>query len=548
MTEQSDNTIPQARARPHRWFAWVWVVPIVAGAIVLWLGFRSYVLHGPDIKISFKNAEGLQEGQSTIRHRGVVVGTVERVDLAPDLSRVLVHARMSHGTKQALNEDTRFYVVAPRVGVEGISGLSTIVSGVYIEMEPGAGSTPQEDFVGLEEPPLLKSDTPGRAFTMSAPDLGSLTRGSPISYHGVSVGEVQGYALAEDGQHVSVKAFVRAPYDRLVHPETRFWNAGGVDVSVGSQGVRLRANSVQQLLSGGIAFETPPAALSGEPSPPSASFTLYDTEQAAKRAPLGDQAVYVAGFSGNLRGVEAGDPVELQGMVVGAVTDVQLSYEAGKKSLTTLVTISLDPSRIRVANLPASGPGTPQETAQRKIETLVAGGLRAQLLTANFLTGFKIVTLDMVSGAKPRHVERVGNFVMIPTEASSDISETLQSLRSVLKNIDRATSGPQLGHAIESLDSALTHLDQLTSEVQPGLNDLIKSLRETSDSANATLGTLRDVVGGQGGSPAGGAGAGGSDISQLMRELSEAARSVKGLADYLERHPESLIRGRRGEK
>ena len=192
--------------------------------------------------------------------------------------------------------------------------------------------------------------------------------------------------------------------------------------------------------------------------------------------------------------------------------------------------------------MPAQNGATPTQDAQRKLETLVAGGLRAQLLTANFLTGFKIVTLDMVSGAKPARIERVDGYVRMPTAESGDIAETLQSLRNVLQNIDRATSGPELGHAIQSLDSALTHLDQLTSDVKPDLQALLKSLRETSDSANATLESLRTVVGGQG------TDVGGSDVSRLMRELSDAARSVRGLADYLERHPESLIRGRRGEQ
>ena len=543
MTEQDSDDAPVARTRAHRWFAWVWAVPIAAGAIVLWLGARSYVLHGPDITISFRNADGLQERQSAIRHRGVVVGTVEQLELAPDLSRVIVHARMTRSAKQALNENTSFYVVSPHVGVEGISGLSTIVSGVYIEMEPASGSKSQDAFVGLEEPPLLRPDTAGRSFTVTAPDLGSLTRGSPISYHGVSVGEAEGYKLAPDGRQVTVTIFIREPYDRLVHPETRFWNAGGVDVSVGAQGVRIRASSWQQLLSGGIAFETPTEVLSAAASPQGATFRLFDTEGAARREPRGEQLVYVAGFSGNLRGIEAGDAVELQGVPVGTVRDARLSYDAGKKSLSTLVTLAVDPERIQVLNMPASNGTTPRQEAQRKIETLVAGGLRAQLLTANFLTGFKIVTLDMVDGAPPARIERVGDYVRIPTAQSGDIAETLQSLRNVLQNIDRATSGPQLGHAIESLDSALTHLDQLTSDVRPDLQALLKSLRETSDSANATLDSLREVVGGQ---AAGGAGA--SDLSQLMRDLSDAARSVRGLADYLERHPESLIRGRRGEQ
>lgn len=544
MTEpDSDDGVPLARTRQHRWFAWVWVVPLVAGAIVLWLGARSLVMRGPDITISFRNAEGLQEHQSTIRHRGVVVGRVESLELAPDLSRVIVHASMTRSAKQALNESTQFYIVSPHVGVEGISGLSTIVSGVYIEMQPSEGSArSQNAFVGLDEPPLLRSDIPGRSFVVTAPDLGSLTRGAPISYHGLSVGEVEGYVLASDHRSVYVTIFIRAPYDQLVHPETRFWNAGGVDVSIGANGVRIRANSWQQLLAGGIAFETPPTALAGTPSPQGAQFALFDNQGAATREPRGEQLVYVAEFAGNLRGIDPGTAVELEGMAIGSVRDVALSYDRRKKVLVTQVTIGIDPDRVQILNMPAANGATPIETAKRKIETLVAGGLRAQVLTANFLTGFQVVTLDIVPEAPAARVTSADGKLQLPTAASSDIGETLSSLRNVLANLDRATSGPELGHAIQSLDSALTHLDQLTSGVQPDLSSLLKSLNETSDSANATLKALRDVVGSQGAPP------GSSDVSQMMRELSEAARSVRSLADYLERHPESLLRGRRGEK
>src|SRR5581483_144313 len=173
-------------------------------------------------------------------------------------------------------------------------GLSTLVSGSYIEMYPGQGGTPQRKFVGLDEPPVLPPDTPGRFFVLEASDLGSLTRGSPISYRGLSVGEVQAYALTPDDQGVRVSAFVRAPYDRLVHPETRFWNAGGVDLTVGSQGIRIRANSWEQLLSGGVAFETPEDVLSRPSSPPAAVFSLYDNRLAAQRAPKGPTLEYVA--------------------------------------------------------------------------------------------------------------------------------------------------------------------------------------------------------------------------------------------------------------
>ena len=248
--EESTGRDVEARVRPRRWFVWVWIVPIAAAGIVVWLTWRALADRGPEITIEFKAAEGLQAGQTKIEHRDVDVGTVESVELTKDMSRVIVHARMTRRAAPFLNEQTRFYIVAPHVGVGGISGLSTIVSGSYIEMYPGRDGQPQRHFVALEEPPILAPDVRGRSFTLQTPDLGSLTQGSPITYHGVSVGEVEGYVLSIDGSHVTVTAFIRAPWDDLVHPETRFWNAGGVDLSLGAQGVRVRANSWQQLLSG----------------------------------------------------------------------------------------------------------------------------------------------------------------------------------------------------------------------------------------------------------------------------------------------------------
>jgi paraquat-inducible protein B len=378
-------------------------------------------------------------------------------------------------------------------------------------------------------------------FTMTATDLGSLTRGSPISYLGVAVGEVESYSLTPDGKNVQIRAFVEAPHDRLVHADTRFWNAGGVDVSVGAQGIRVRANSWQQVISGGIAFETPDDAWATPSSAAGTRFPLYDNERAARRATVGEQIVYVADFSSNLRGVDAGTAVELEGMQIGEVRDARLSYDERRHTLTTLLTLAIDPDRVQILNMPREAGVSSGQSAQKWIETLVAHGLRAQVMTANFLTGFKLVSLEMTKGAAPAGLRRIGDYVQLPTTSSGDITDVLDSLRSVLKNVDNATSGPELGHAIKSLDATLTHLDQLTTDVQPDLKALIKSLHDTSDAAQSTLESVRGTVGG------GGNGAG-ADLQQLMQQLTEAARSVRGLADYLDRHPEALLRGRRGEK
>jgi paraquat-inducible protein B len=546
MTEERAKEV-EARVQKRRWFAWVWIVPAVAAGIVIWLAWRALADRGPTITIEFKAAEGLLAGQTKIQHRDVDVGTVESVELTPDLLRVVVRARMTRQAVPFLNEKTRFYVVAPHVGVGGISGLSTIVSGSYIEMYPGRDGKPERNFVALDEPPILPPDAQGRFFTLESTDLGSLTRGSPISYHGVSVGEVEGFLLADNGSHVTVTAFVRSPWDKLVHPETRFWNAGGVDVSLGAEGIRVRANSWQQLLSGGIAFETSTTVLSKPSSPADADFPLYDNRQSALRAPRGSEIVYVADFMGNQRGVVPGSSVELEGNEVGEVKEAHLKFDDHEHTLVTRLTFSVDPARVNIEGMPNRVGPTPTGAEQREIvsgwlKTLVTHGMRAQVVSASFLTGQKLVALDMAANAPPARIEQVGQQLVFPATASGDLTEILQSVRGVLKNLDRATSGPQLGHALKSLDETLTRLDNITRDVAPDLKSLVKSLRDTADSAQGTLSAVQGMMGSNANNPAN------TDLPKLMRELEDAARSVRVLADYLERHPESLLRGRKDKE
>jgi paraquat-inducible protein B len=530
---------PRARVRAQP-FSWVWLVPIGAAALVGWLAWRSLAERGPAITISFRNAEGLQAGQTKVQHRNVDLGTVESLELTPDMSRVIVHARMTRQATDHLTENARFAIIRPHVGVGGISGLSTIVSGSYIEMYPGKpDGEPKRDFVGLDDPPILPLDTQGRSFTLLTSDLGSLTRGSPISYRGVAVGEVEDYSLQPGGQGVAVTAFIRSPHDELIHRETRFWNAGGVDLTLGSQGLRIRANSWEQLLAGGIAFDTPKEVLAQPPSPAASVFNLYDNLRAAERAPLGPTLIYVSDFPGNQRGLEAGTAVELQGFQVGEVMEAQLTYDDREHTLVTRTTFYVDPERVDIMDMPKPAGLDRQQAVRQWIEKLVGDGLRAQVSSASFLTGMKLVGLEMVPNTPRAHIERDGEYMKLPSTASGDLTAVLQNLQNVLKNIDRATSGPQLGHALQSLDDTLTRLDKVTHDIEPDIKSLIKSLRDTADSAQATLNTIQGLAGNT--APTG------TDLPRLMRELSEAARSVRGLADYLDRHPESLLRGRKGD-
>jgi paraquat-inducible protein B len=535
-TEQSP---PEARLRPRRWFSWIWVTPLLAALIVIWLAVRALVDRGPMITISFSDAEGIQAGDTKVRHKDVDLGTVDAIYLTPDMSRVIVRARMRRSVTPHLTANTRFWIVRPRVGIGGISGLSTLVSGSYIEMYPGTGE-PARSFAGLEDPPALTPDTPGRSFTLHTDDLGSLTGGSPISYRGVPVGEVEGFQLDASGKQINIYAFVRAPYEKFVTSQTRFWNSGGIDVAVGVQGLRFRASSWQQLISGGVSFDSPDAALNATESDAGTAFRLYENQYDAQRDPRGSKLVYRVRFEGGAGDVGPGTSVQLQGAEVGQVTDERLQFDDASQRLITRITLEIDPSRVEIVHRRTDASGDPAAAFGARIEKLVSRGLRAHLVAANFLTGGKVVALDMVRDAPPARIEQVEGFSELPTTSATDISAILASVQSVLHHIDAATAGPELGHAIKELDRTLSNLDQVTAEVEPQIKPLMAALRETAESAQRTLQAANNVLGTSAAS--------GADLPRLIRELTETARSLRDLTDYLDRHPESLIRGRKADK
>ncbi len=515
-------------------------MPLLAAAIVLGLAVRALIDRGPLITISFTDAEGIEAGNTRVRHKDVDLGTVESIYLSRDMSRVLVRARMRRSVADHLTSNARFWIVRPRVGLGGISGLSTIVSGSYIEMYPGSLEQPlQHAFLGLDEPPALTPDTPGRLFTLRTDDLGSLSGGSPVSYRGVPVGEIEGYELDSSGRELNVYAFVRAPFERYVTPQTRFWNSGGIDLAVGVQGLRFRASSWQQLISGGVSFDTPDADLKSAESPAGSVFQLYDNQYDAQRDPRGETLTYRATFTGDAGQVGAGTSVQLLGTEIGEVTESHLQFDDAVQSFDTRVVLRIDPSHVQIINRRGTVGLDPAAALAARIERLVARGLRAHLVSANFLTGAKIVALDIVPEAAPARLHRVDGIAELPSAGTTDISSLLANLQGILRHIDSATAGPALGHALTELDRTMTQLDHLTAQIEPQIQLVMDSLRETAEAARRTLQAANQVLGT--------GAASGADLPKLIRELTDSARSLRDLADYLERHPEALLRGRRGD-
>lgn len=546
-----------AQVRRSRLVALVWLVPIAAFLVVLWVGFQTFADHGPTVTITFASADGLEAGHTKIRHKDVDIGTVKQVVLTKDMSHVEVTAVLERRVKDHVTSNARFWIVRPRISAAGITGLNTLVSGAYIEMDPGpaASDAPSADhFAGLEEPPVVDEDEPGTRFTLHADDLGSIGQNSPIYFRGVNVGEVLGYQLGKDAKQTDLFVFIRAPYDKLVRPKSHFWNVSGVSISAGAGGIRASTRSLEALLAGGLGFDTSDAAMWDAASPKDAEFHLYKNEEEADLQPTGPTVSYVAYFPGSVHGLSEGASVELQGMRVGQVTDVHLDYDTATDTVRAPVTFEIDPTQLPLAK---DKPKPSIDQVNSAMDHLVQKGLRARLGSANLLTGQRLIQLEFVPEAPMAAVNYDGPVPQVPTVASGDlgaltvsanqfmdklaqlpIAEIGMGLHNIIAHVDQATAGPELGRAVKSLDRSLTNLDQLTQKTNQQIGPILESLHRTADAAGQTLEAAQHLLG-SGGDRS-------RDLPALVHELTDAMRSIRALTDYLDQHPEALLRGRAG--
>lgn len=548
---------PMAKVKRRRGISLVWVIPVVAALVAGFLAYRSWMSQGPTVTITFDTAEGLEAGKTRVKYRDVEVGVVENVTIGPDLQHIVVTAAMVPGAAAYLREGTRFWIVRPRVGVGGVSGLGTLLSGAYVEIEPGPGE-PARAFTGLEEPPPISSSVPGRRYVLTAETLGTVSRGAPVTYRGIEVGQVLGYGLGE-GQGVEVTVFIRSPYDELVRANTRFWNASGFSLTTSSQGVSLNVASLQALLVGGIQFEAVPTSGPTEVAAADTRFRLFESESAARQAEFTQQIPFLAYFEGSVRGLHPGASVEFRGLRVGQVTEIRLEYDEATQRIRIPVMLALEPQRLAGygANL------SPAPGDHSLMAGLVKSGLRAQLATANILTGELFVDLAFVPTAAPATLGTSDGVPVIPsvpntlealqasvTEilnkiASLPIDQLVESLTRTASGVESMVNSPDVQEAMRALGASMNQLQATLARVDREAEPLLGSLRASADAAAATLrqaettmGSLQRTVGPNSVFT--------NNMEDAMQELTRAARSIRVFADYLERHPEALIRGKAG--
>ena len=511
-------SVPESRAVPKKRtrLSLVWFIPIVAAIVGAWVAVTRVLSEGPKITIVFRSAEGLEAGKTKIHYNGVDVGTVTTIRLSDDHQRVITTAQMAPKTEGFLVEDTQFWVVRPRISGANVTGLGTLISGAYIGMEIGASKEHKRDFVALETPPVITGDVPGRFFVLKTPDLGSLDSGTPVFFRRLQVGEVASYELDKDGKVLTVKVFVRAPYDQYVNPDTRFWHASGIDVSLSASGLSLQTQSVLSILIGGIAFETAATAPVLPPAEANTVFTLYGNRAEAFNPPPRSPQTYQLIFNESVRGLAPGAPVEFRGIPIGEVAEVRAQVDLKTFEFSVPVTIHLDAQRLGVKIVDLK-PGVDLETMRRKlIDSLVSHGVRAQLRTGSLLTGSVFVALDFFPGSPPATVDWSQNPALLPT-----IPGQLEAIEASVANIIKKLDKMPLKEIGDDLRNAIAELDRT-----------LVSARGTLDNAN-NLVEPNSVQGQQ--------------LGNTLQEVSRAARSVRVLADYLERHPETLIRGKKGE-
>ncbi|PWC89289.1 MlaD family protein [Azospirillum sp. TSO5] len=553
MADETPGGHPPEVATPtRRRLSPLWILPLVAVLIAGWLGWRWYEERGPQIVITFQSGDGLEAGRTRIKHKNVDLGVIESVRLSDDLSQVIATARMDRTATRHLKEGTRFWMVAPRLSLGGVSGLSTVVSGTYVEMEPGGGDDRRE-FDALDEPPVIRADVPGRSFNLKTEQLGSLAQGSPVYFRGVQIGEVMGYNLSPQDRTVSVSVFVRAPYEELVHEGSRFWRSSGIQFSAGADGIKFQTESLKSLALGGVVLETPPDPEAGEQAKDWDTFTLYEDQASAAAARDRLRVRYRLEFAGSVQGLQAGAPVLMRGLTVGHVAAVRLEYDEKKQELHIPVDIDIEPDLVARTYAVIDGKPMDEAAVRKLVATQVTKGLRGRLASGNLLTGQKLVSFDYEPGNPPTApgTERSD----LPTVASSDIDSLTRSagqvmdkvaalpldalladLRGTLQSISGVAGSPDLARSLAALAKALGSADALMRDADRQLPQLVKSLRGVATAAQGTLNSANGLLGGGGGQ---------ADLAGVMRQLNDAARSFRVLADYLERHPEALLRGKR---
>lgn len=515
--------------RPSRWLpSLIWLIPVLAALIgavqvVNWMTSR-----GPTITVTFATGDGLEAGNTKVKFRDVDIGQVVSVRLGEDANRVVAEIRLAKEARRFTAQDSKFWVVKPQIGAAGVSGLNTLLSGPYIGAAPGASESDSDSFTGLETPPPVPYGLRGREYRLHADSLGSVAPGSPVYYRRVRVGQVATVTLDASGQGIDMSVFVEEKYAPLVGPDTRWYHASGVDLRLDANGLKLNTQSLAALATGGIAFESVDGLKPAAPAPAGTRFMLAEDRTAALRAPDGPAVTTVLYFDGSLRGLAVGAPVDFRGIALGEVRSIGVEFDRKRRKLNMPVTVDLYPGRLGKSFLDTINSSTGGEA----LGTMVSRGLRAQLKNGNLLTGQLYVALDFFPKAPKAALAMQSGQLVLPTVPGSldELQTQLSNIATKLDKVPFDEIGNNLNQTLKQANAMIARLD---GQVLPEMKDTLSAARQTFASAENLLAQDSPLQ---------------SDLRRALQEVTDTMEKLNALADYLERHPESLIRGKPQEK
>jgi len=550
-----DVELPQATVvRPKRSrISIVWIIPVLAVLVGVGIAVQRIRAEGPTITIVFRAAEGIEAGKTFIKYKDVIIGQVKTVQFTEDYQNVEVTAKISKRAAGLMVEDAQFWVVRPTISLSGVSGLNTLLSGNYIGFQAGTSTVEDTDFVGLDKAPFVAGRL-GHVYTLKADALGSLAVGSPVHYRNLPVGQVVSFELAPDGKSVEIQVFVSTPYDNFVSLGTRFWRVSGIGVTVDSNGLDIRTESLASLLVGGLSFDAPPFVHDTTVAPPDSVFPLYGDRATAMKSRDAMTRQYVLRFNESLRGLAVGAPVTYLGVQIGEVVDIGFDFEAERPNIAPRVTITFYPERLLVfadAGQQAKVEQTLKSDDRRRnafLQRLVDDrGLRAQLRTGSLLTGQLYVAFDYFPKAPKARMVLNGKLPELPVVASGlvDLEAKLASILDKIDKLPLDQIAAELRKDLASLDETLTGatslIKRVDTELVPALKDDLVALRGAIGSMERTLKNADATLLGPD-APAQ------QELRDALNEFTRAARSMRVFLDYLERHPESPIRGKLEDK
>jgi paraquat-inducible protein B len=532
--------IPSAVAKPKRKSSpqLIWLIPIVAVLIGGWLAVKTILEQGPTITITFKTAEGIEAGKTKVKYKNIDIGEVKSIGFSKDLERVEVKAEMGKGVDRHLVEDVRFWIVKPRISGGQVSGLGTLFSGSYIQMDRGESKTRREEFEGLEVEPFNTDDIPGRQFIIQGKDLGSHDVGTPVMFRRIRVGKVAVNELNQDGSGVTLKIFVESPYDKFVNSNTRFWDVSGINITADAEGVKVNTEGLMAIMLGGIAFEAPAGSEALPQADPDTVFPLFSDHAAAMKQPERETLVFTMYFEESLRGLTVGAPVELNGVAIGEVRGILTGFDQKFGRFRFPVDVAIYPGRLRALSRERLADPTPAEQ-KANIDRIVEAGLRAQMKTGSLLTGQMYVSLGMFPDAAPAKINWATSPPEFPTHPGMmvELQATLMNISKKLENMPIDKIGGDLRVTLQSLNRTLVGAEQMVKrmdkEVAPAAKLALDDARRLLVTTEQTLSSDSPLQ---------------QDLRTSLRDLSRAAQSLRELTELLERQPESLIRGKKESK